>query len=49
MITRLKQKAISLGAIEFGKSDRGKKKYYVILRDGTRVDFGHDETKKRQL
>lgn len=41
MLTRLRNKAKELGAVEFGRSDRGKKKYYVVLPDGHRVDFGH--------
>lgn len=43
MFEKLKKKALGLGAVDFGRSAQKNKKYFVILRDGTRVDFGHPE------
>lgn len=36
----LRKKAISLGATEFGRSNRKDKKYYVVYK-GKKIHFGH--------
>jgi len=38
---KLKQKAIKLGATEFGMSDKPSKRFFVIYK-GKRIDFGSD-------
>lgn len=37
----LRKKAIALGAVDFGRSPRKNKKYFVELPDGERIHFGH--------
>lgn len=53
---KLKQKALSLGATEFGKSNAKNKRFYVIYK-GKRINFGleggstfidHKDPKKRK-
>ena len=36
----LKQKALNLGATDFGKSNRKNKKYFVVY-DNKKIHFGH--------
>jgi hypothetical protein len=56
MDNKLKQKALSLGASEFGKSNTKGKRFYVIYK-GQRINFGleggqtfleHKDPKKRR-
>ncbi len=37
----LKKRALGLGAVDFGRSPRKNKKYFVELPDGERIHFGH--------
>lgn len=39
-MSNLKQKALSLGATEFSKSNNKNKKYYVVY-NGKKIHFGH--------
>lgn len=56
MDNKLRQKALSLGASEFGKSNAKGKRFYVIYK-GQRINFGfeggqtfidHNDPKKRR-
>jgi len=40
MMDKIRSKAVSLGATDFGKSKVKNKKYYVIYK-GKRINFGH--------
>jgi hypothetical protein len=40
-MNELKQKALKLGATDFGSSDKSGKRFFVIYKD-ERIDFGSD-------